>query len=189
MGYFQEAYDAECAAVARALAVAAGQAKRNKLGRVRIFTDAQAAITRMTHDEPGPGQTYAIQARLAIAILRKQEPVIEIEIRWCPAHKGIPGDEAADEVADKWAKLAASEPDDRGVEWLTLADGTRATQRATSLAHLRRRATEKKWPEARPWYERRNRNRAYVLRCLCRLHCDLGGYATRESLYSMLASG
>jgi len=68
VGYFQEAYDAECA---RALAVAAGQAKRNKLGRVRIFTDAQAAITRMTHDEPGPGQTYAIQARQAIAILRK----------------------------------------------------------------------------------------------------------------------
>jgi len=139
MGYFQEAYDAECAAIARALAVAAGQAKRHKLGRVRIFTDAQAAITRMTHDKPGPGQTYAIQARLAIAILRKQEPVIEIEIRWCPAHKGIPGKE----VADKWAKLAASEPDDHGVEWLTLADGTRATQRATSQAHLRRRATEK----------------------------------------------
>ena len=49
MGYYQEAYDAECAAIARALAVAAGRAKRHKLGRVRIFTDAQAAITRMTH--------------------------------------------------------------------------------------------------------------------------------------------
>jgi len=84
MGYFQEAYDAECAAIARALAVAAGQAKRHKLGRVRIFTDAQAAITRMTHDEPGPGQTYTIEARQAIAILRKQVPAIEIEIRWCP---------------------------------------------------------------------------------------------------------
>jgi len=64
----------------------------------------------MTHDEPGPGQTYAIQARQAIAILRIQEPAIEIEIRWCPAHKGIPGNE----VADKWTKLAASEPDDHG---------------------------------------------------------------------------
>jgi len=71
MGYYQEAYDAECAAIARALAVAAGRAKRYKLGRVRIFTDTQAAITRMTHDEPGPGQTYTIQARQAIAILRK----------------------------------------------------------------------------------------------------------------------
>jgi len=43
MWFFQEAYDAECAAIARALAVAAGRTKRHKLGKVRIFTDAQAA--------------------------------------------------------------------------------------------------------------------------------------------------
>jgi len=72
MGFFQEAYDAECAAIAHALAEAAERAKRRKLGRVRIFTDAQAAIARMTHDEPGPGQTYALQARQAIAALRRQ---------------------------------------------------------------------------------------------------------------------
>jgi len=119
--------------------VASERAKRRKLGRVRIFTDAQAAIARMTHDEPGPGQTYAIQARQAIADLRRREPAIEIEVNWCPAHKGIPGNE----VADKWAKLAASEPDEHGVEWLTRADGTRMTQRPTSLAYLRRRASEK----------------------------------------------
>jgi len=69
MGFFQEAYDVECAAIARALAEAAERAKRRKLGRVHIFTNAQAAITRMTHDEPGPGQTYALQARMAIAAL------------------------------------------------------------------------------------------------------------------------
>ena len=45
--------------------VAAERSKRRKLSRVRIFTDAQAAITRMVHDEPGPGQTYAHQARKA----------------------------------------------------------------------------------------------------------------------------
>ena len=120
----------------------------------------QAAIARMTHDEPGPGQTYAIQARQAVAILRRQEPAIEIEINWCPAHKGIPGNE----VADGWAKLAASGPDEHGVEWLTRADGIRMTQRPASLAHLRRRASEKKWPEARSWCERRNLNQGYVLR-------------------------
>ena len=91
MGYYQEVYDAECAAIARALGGAADRAKRHKLGRVRIFTDAQAALKRMTYDEPGPGQTYALQARQAIATLRKREPAVEIEIRWCPAHKGIPG--------------------------------------------------------------------------------------------------
>jgi len=159
MGYYQEAYDAECAAIARALAAAVGQAKQHKLGRVRIFTDAHPAIARMTHDEPGPGQTYAIQARQAIAILRKQEPAIAIEIR-CPAHKGIHGNE----VADKWAKLAASEPDAHGVESLTLADGTRPPARPTSLAHLRRRVSGRKWPEARSWRERRQLNQGYVLR-------------------------
>jgi len=33
-----------------------------------------------------------------------------------------------------------------------------------SLAHLRRRASEKKWPEARSWYERSRLNNGYVLR-------------------------
>jgi len=134
MGYYQEAYDAECAVIARALDVAADRAKWHKLGRVRIFTDAQAALKRMTYDEPGPGQTYALQARQAIAALRKRKP-------------------------------AASEPDDHGVEWLKHADkyGRRALP-PTSLAHLRRRASEKKWPEARSWCERRHLNKAYVLR-------------------------
>jgi len=58
-------------------------------------------------------QTLAdVQARQAIAALRRQEPAVEIEIRWCPAHRRIPGNK----VADGWAKLAASEPDDHGVE-------------------------------------------------------------------------
>ena len=46
--------------------------------------------------EPGLGQTYALQARMAIAALRVREPSVEIETRWCPAHKGIPGNEVAD---------------------------------------------------------------------------------------------
>jgi len=52
MRYYQEAYGAECAAIARALAVAAGKAKRHKLGRVRIFTDAQADDARRTWTRP-----------------------------------------------------------------------------------------------------------------------------------------
>jgi len=91
MRFFQEAYDAECAAIARALAVAAERTKRRKLCRVRIFTDAQAAITRITYYEPGPGQTYALQARKAIAALRERGPSVEIEISSCPGHKGSRG--------------------------------------------------------------------------------------------------
>jgi len=113
----------------------------------------------MTHDEAGPGQTYALQARPAIAALREREPSVEIETRSCPAHKGISGNE----VADGWAEQAASEPDDHGAEWLAYANSVRRPLPPTSLAHLKRRASEKKWPEARSWCERRQLNRGYVL--------------------------
>jgi ribonuclease HI len=141
MGYSQEAYDAECAALARALEEAA---KRQTVPeRVTIFTDAQAAIRRMVSEDPGPGQKYAIQARRHIATLRRARPDITIEIRWCPAHKGVPGNEKADE----WAKLAAEKPDARGVEQLRHG----AEQLPRSLAHLKREISEKKWAEARQW--------------------------------------
>jgi len=42
MGWGQEAFDAECAALARALHVAA--TRSHTIGSVTIFTDAQAAI-------------------------------------------------------------------------------------------------------------------------------------------------
>ena len=126
---------ARSAATAKARAMAASYASwKNPCGlssqpisflsstpqRIPPPVDAQAAITRMTYDKPGPRQTYVLQARQAAAALRRQEPAVETEIRWFPAHKGVPGNEAADE----WAKLAASEPDDHGVERLARADGT-----------------------------------------------------------------
>jgi len=54
---------------------------------------------------------------------------------------------------------------DHGVEWLKHTDKYwRRAMPPTSLAHLRRRASEKKWPEARSWCERRHLNKGYVLR-------------------------
>ena len=93
----------------------------------------------MASDDPGPGQQYAIQARKAIAMLRRARPGITIEIRWCPAHKGIAGNEKADE----WAKMAAEKPGTRGVEYLAPLP--------RSLANLKREISEKKWAEARAW--------------------------------------
>ena len=85
MGRAQEAYDAECAAIARALETAAR--RRNKLDYFTVITD----IWRMASDDPGPGQRYAIVARKHIAELRRKEPGIRIEIRWCPSHYGVEG--------------------------------------------------------------------------------------------------
>ena len=157
MGYNREAFDAECAALARALESAS---RRNTIpDRITIFTDAQAAIRRMASDEPGPGQKYALQARKYIAKLRRAVPGITIEIRWCPAHDGVQGNEKADE----WAKLAAEEPDTNGVEWLSFSDreGARAMPLPRSLAHLKREITEKKWEEAREWAGSRTSRQKY----------------------------
>jgi len=61
MGYNQEAYDAECVALARALETVTKRVLTPN--HVTIFTDAQVAIKRMSSDEPGPGQKYALEAR------------------------------------------------------------------------------------------------------------------------------
>ena len=61
--------------------------------RATIFTDTQAAIRRGL-GAVWPGQMYALQARKHIAVLRRARPDITIEIRWCPAHKGVPGNQS-----------------------------------------------------------------------------------------------
>jgi len=108
----------------------------------RPLSDAQAAIRRMASEEPGPGQQHALQARKHIAMLRKARPGIIIEIRWCLAHKGVAGNEKADE----WVKIAGKEPDARGVEWLNYSgqNEARTMPLPRSLAYLKREISEKK---------------------------------------------
>jgi len=93
----------------------------------------------MVSDEPGPGQRYALEARAHVAALRNSRPDIAIEVRSCPAHEGVEGNEKADE----WAKLAADEPDAKGVEgleWMTYSDRPeeRSMPLPRSLANIKR---------------------------------------------------
>ena len=87
MYFQQEAYDAEYAAIARALETAALLPLAHK--RITIHTDAQAVVQRMGSDEPGPGQRYAaLGARRHIATIRRRRPEVTIELRWRPAQEG-----------------------------------------------------------------------------------------------------
>ena len=98
-----------------------------------IFTDAQAAIKRMASEEPGPSQMHVLrQEGIYTTALQRARPDIAIEIRRRPAHKGVPGNERADECA----KLAVEEPDARGVDGLGLRAG-RPGARAMPLPRSR----------------------------------------------------
>jgi len=113
------------------------------------FSDAQAAIRRMASDEPGPGQQYAQQARKHVATLHQSRPGIIIEVWSCPAHKGVAGNEKADE----WAKIGPEKPGTRGVQSpnFPVRAEVRGAPLPRSLANLKREISEKKWVEARQW--------------------------------------
>jgi len=156
--------------------------------RVTIFTDAQAAIRRMASEEPGPGQQYALQARKHIATLRRAKPGIIIEIRWCPAHKGVAGNEKADE----WAKIAAEEPDTHGVEWRNYSDRVEARPMPLprSLANLKREISEKKWVDARQWAGGRTSRKKYRMPESHRPDATVAGSTRRlASRYYQLKAG
>ena len=78
--------------------------------------------------------------------LREREPSVEIEIRWCPAHKGIP----ANEVAPPASRMTTGSSG-----WRLLT--------ATGYSHGQLPwASEKKWPEAWSWCERRRLGKGYA---------------------------
>jgi len=108
-----------------------------------------------------PLPKYELHATKHIAVLRKARPDIIVEIRWCPAHKGVPGNEKADE----WAKLAVAEPDAREVGWLSYLGRAEACAMPVprSLAHLKREVSGEKWAEARQWAEGRTSRKKYKM--------------------------
>ena len=109
--------DAELLGVVRALQVA------EKVGDQRpviILLESQAAIARLQHTQPGPGQALVIQAHAIAKRLHTQgrQPTIQ----WVPGHAGVKGNEKANQVA----KQAAGKPPGRGPKEISLAFARRA---------------------------------------------------------------
>jgi len=74
-------------------------------------------------------------------------------------HEDVEGNEKS----DKWAKLAADEPDTQGVEGWTNSDRPEETPLPKSLANIRREISEKKWMEARQWAKGRTSKKKYKM--------------------------
>jgi ribonuclease HI len=134
LGRNKDVFDAELFALLRATIMIGDQVEdmiSEEVQKIIILTASQAALNRIQHNEPGPGQTWAS------AIIRSTEETcrqnIQLEFRWVPGHAGIDGNE----TADQRAKDAAA-PDNE--EELPSQE-----DRCTSLSHLRRCTTDTKW--------------------------------------------
>ena len=122
LGTNKEVFDAEVYALQEAVRLLNDRGETG--GSYTVFSDSQAAIFRLLHEECGPAQALAREAIEASQELRSRG--CDITIRWTPSHRGVTGNERADALAKQ---VAAGE----------LAQADPAYLREASLAHLTRR--------------------------------------------------
>ena len=101
LGTEAEVYDAELegALMATRKCTTLVQHKREKPKSIYIFLDNQAAIERMGHTAPGPGQAIALAMSKLADKLYEME--VDLVVSWVPGHSGVPGNEISDELANK----------------------------------------------------------------------------------------
>jgi ribonuclease HI len=99
-GRNKDVFDAELFALLRATIMIGDQVEdmiSEGVQKIIIFTDSQAALNRIQHNEPGPGQTWASAIITSTEEICRQN--IQLEFRWVPGHAGIEGNETADQLA------------------------------------------------------------------------------------------
>ena len=133
LGKGREVFDAELLGVVQALQLAE---KMGDQRPVTILLDSQAAIARLRHTQPGPGQALVVQAHAIAKKLHAQghQPTVQ----WVPGHAGVEGNERADQVA----KQAANKPPGRGPREISLAFTCRARTEAITAQKQRWLAKE-----------------------------------------------
>ena len=136
-----EVFDAELVGVVEALEWALADGLP---GPIRVLLDAQAAISRLQHARPGPGQALALRAHSLARQL--QATGRRVSICLVPGHKGVPGNEEA----DKAAKKAAGRP-------------PTGKYSGISLAHARRACTEASRASRADWLAKKLAKRAQQL--------------------------
>jgi ribonuclease HI len=149
LGNNKEVFDAELYAILQAVIRFGKRREYNK--EYTIFADAQAALQRCENDADGPGQA------LARAIIGWSNSILArdntITLRWVPGHKGVMGNEVADEYAKRGAHDSAA--------------GTRFSkkhQKVASKAFLKRSAADIKRAHTKEWIKSRtSQRRVYIL--------------------------
>jgi ribonuclease HI len=91
-----EVFDAELIEVVKALEWALAD---NLIEPIRVFLDAQAAISRLQHAHPDPGQALALRAHDLAREL--QATGHRMTICWVLGHKRVPGNKKANKAAKK----------------------------------------------------------------------------------------
>jgi len=139
LGRQKEAFDAEMYAMSEAVKIANEICRRKEVRRVTIFTDSQATLRRIQSDEPGPGQVLALRTMNWESELTDKN--IQVEYRWVPAHKGVEGNEEADQQATKAAYKHCGS--------YTETQNPLSHLNYISFAHIGRWLTETKWEESK----------------------------------------
>ena len=81
-----------------------------------IFLDNAAAIQRLQHLRPGPGQRVASAVHQVAKELTKNN--IKLHIHWVPGHTNVPGNEKADALAKEGAALGTADSTSFSLAWL-----------------------------------------------------------------------
>ena len=138
LGTNKEVFDAEVYAICEVVNLL--DRREEKEQSYVVFSDSQAAIYRVLHEEWGPAQALARATIDASRRLRARGS--NVTIRWTPSHQGVAGNERADACA------RAAAAGDR-------ATACPAYLREASLSHLTRLATEARSAETDRWIRQR----------------------------------
>jgi ribonuclease HI len=150
LGRNKEVFDAELYGLLQATVTVRDEAARwisSGISKVIILSDSQAALHRIGHNGIGPGQMWAMAIIENTRIISQSG--IKLEYRWVPGHSGIDGNE----TADAYAKDAAIPENEEALP--------SQVDRFTSLSHISRKTTEKKWKQANEWFHLKCRSNKY----------------------------